>query len=236
VQAPMVASPHVNVLAQPQVLMVETDHDTRVLYREALQSAGYDVEEAVDGREALAKAIGRIPRIVITETHLPFISGWALCALLRSDSATRDVLIVVLTADGSSEDIERAHLAGADAVLVKPCGPDALLTELRRLTSIRVDRCEKAYADAARLGTSVKRPPRSDTRKRSRTYRRFETTRPAQAPPELTCPRCDTPLKYMSSHVGGVTERNSEQWDYYLCRDCGRFRYRQRTRKLHLVR
>ena len=235
-QAPMMASPYVNVSAQPQVLIVDTDQDMRVLYREALQIAGYDVEEAVDGREALAKAIARVPRVVITETHLPFIDGCALCALLRSDSATRNVLIVVVTADGFAGHIERAYVAGADAVLAKRCGPDALLAELRRLTSIPVARCEKAHADAARLGTPVKGPPRSHTRKRSRTYRRFETTKPAQVPPELICPLCYAPLKYLWSHVGGVNERNAEQWDYYLCRDCGRFQYRQRTRKLHLVR
>jgi hypothetical protein len=43
-------------------------------------------------------------------------------------------------------------------------------------------------------------------------------------------------LTYERSHIGGVSERNSEQWDYYECPSgCGTFQYRQRTRKLRRV-
>ena len=49
------------------------------------------------------------------------------------------------------------------------------------------------------------------------------------------CPTCDRPLVYERSHIGGVTERFSEQWDYYTCTGCGPFQYRQRTRALRSV-
>ncbi len=52
----------------------------------------------------------------------------------------------------------------------------------------------------------------------------------------MTCPRCDRPLLYEKSHVGGVNARELEQWDYFECpQGCGTFQYRQRTRKLRRV-
>jgi len=52
----------------------------------------------------------------------------------------------------------------------------------------------------------------------------------------LVCPNCDRALQYVRSHVGGVSARLSEQWDYYTCHGaCGTFQYRQRTRRLRQV-
>jgi hypothetical protein len=73
------------------------------------------------------------------------------------------------------------------------------------------------------------------TRRRalSRQFNRLNTTTPPQPVPALVCPACDQPLTYQRSHVGGVSERHQEQWDYYECPyGCGAFQYRQRTRKL----
>jgi hypothetical protein len=50
------------------------------------------------------------------------------------------------------------------------------------------------------------------------------------------CPECNKPLKYVRSHIGGVTAQNSEQWDYFGCTGgCGTFQFRERTRKLRRV-
>ena len=67
----------------------------------------------------------------------------------------------------------------------------------------------------------------------SRTFNRHSTITPPSTPPALVCPSCDTPLTYQDSHIGGVSEQHREQWDYFECpAHCGRFQYRQRTRKL----
>jgi hypothetical protein len=60
------------------------------------------------------------------------------------------------------------------------------------------------------------------------------TTEPPAPPPVLRCPSCDERLGYLCSYVAG-TLRHPEQWDDYVCRACGRFQYRQRTRKLSRV-
>src|SRR6185295_6595267 len=117
----------------PVTLLVDQDHDTRRMYAAYLQLSACVIEEAEDGREALAKAIARRPDILVTETRLPGISGFDLCTLLRNDMLTREIPILVVTGDALDSDRRRAELAGADAVLVKPCLPETLLTEMHRL-------------------------------------------------------------------------------------------------------
>jgi len=59
----------------PLALIVDRDADTRKLYAEYLKLSACAVEEADDGREALAKAIARLPDVIISETRLPGITG-----------------------------------------------------------------------------------------------------------------------------------------------------------------
>jgi hypothetical protein len=70
----------------------------------------------------------------------------------------------------------------------------------------------------------------------SRLHERHDTTSPPLPPPALICPQCDQLLAYQHSHIGGVSARHAEQWDYYECpTGCGMFQYRERTRKLRKV-
>jgi len=223
----------------PLVLLVDRDFDTRSLYRHSLMAAGWRVDESDDGRDALVKVLERLPALIVTEIRLPYIDGYQLCHLLRQDPETRDVHIVVLTGDAVPKQLSRARRAGADSVLVKPCLPDRLDSELRRLLAESLDLRarseavgERANAQRSRSSEFVDRGHRTLVR----AHARFETTTPALAPPELPCPICDRPLKFERSHIGGVSSRHPEQWDYLTCAGtCGTFQYRHRTRKLRKV-
>jgi hypothetical protein len=59
------------------------------------------------------------------------------------------------------------------------------------------------------------------------------TSHPDTAPPELVCPICDRALAYRQTIISGV--KPIERWDYFDCRSCGAFVYRERTRKLRRV-
>src|ERR1700712_3377631 len=83
----------------PSVLVVDADGDTRALYRYAFEGHGYEVVEACDGREALTKALVRPPSLVVTETTLAYIDGYALCQILRQDRTTASTPIVVVAAE-----------------------------------------------------------------------------------------------------------------------------------------
>jgi DNA-binding response OmpR family regulator len=224
-----------------RALLVDSDDDTREMYAEFLRLASCEVEQAADGRQALAMAISRQPHVVITETQLPGIDGFDLCRLLRADGATRSTPIIVVTGDGYAGDIQRAREAGATEVLVKPCLPDVLLATAKQLLeSSRTmhARAEKARADAEAqierahiLEARVRR-----ARTRAERLHRRQTASPPLPPPALTCPQCEASLAYEHSHIGGVSASRSEQWDYYSCpRGCGAYQYRQRTRKVRRV-
>ena len=186
------------------------------MYAEYLRlSSAWQVEEAADGREALAKAISRSPAVVITETRLPGMSGFDLCQLLRADTLTAGAAIIVVTGDGLETDIRRARMSGADTVLVKPCLPERLHAEIQQLVERRGE-----------LGGGHASPYASQS----------EHDPPFFTPPSVLCPSCDAALRYVRSHMGGVGTRVREQWDYFECTaGCGTFQYRQRTRKLRKV-
>jgi CheY-like chemotaxis protein len=224
----------------PLALLVDRNSDTRRMYAEFLTYAPYEIDEAEDGREALAKALTRHPDIIVTETRLPGMNGFELCDLLRRDSATQDIRILFVTADAYESDVRHAEQSGADAVLVKPCLPETLLFEIRRLLAESPDALQRGRALhdrlLERLPQSERLPERARRHTLSRAHARAQTTEPPAAPPPLMCPKCDRPLHYQRSHLGGVNAHHPEQWDYFECAaGCGTFQYRQRTRKLRQV-
>jgi CheY-like chemotaxis protein len=224
-------------------LLADRDADTRKLYAEYLRLGTWNVDEASDGPEALAKAIGSRPSIIITETRLPGISGYDLCGILKRDPITQTIPIVVVTADAHPSDLHRAKAAGADAVLVKPCLPEVLVAEVRRVIEeshrLRKRSAETRGRVAVLSARSEALLEKSEAQRRqmlSHAHHRHDTTTPPVTPPELICPDCDAALVYQRSHIGGVSEHHTEQWDYYECSaGCGTFQYRERTRKLRRV-
>jgi CheY-like chemotaxis protein len=156
---------------------------------------------------------------------LPFIDGVGLCEILRRDYVTAAVPIVIVTGETRPSQLQRVSDAGADVVLVKPISPEAVLREIDRLSDRRMPVAPTVQA-------SSKLPTRAWPTPKVKAHARFATTTPPAAPPSLTCPSCDRLLAYQLSHLGGVSDRHVEQWDYHLCSRCGAFRYRQRTRKV----
>ena len=224
-------------------LLVDHDPDTRRMYAEYLAFGAWSVDQASDGREALAKAIAGRPDVIVTESRLPGISGFDLCSILKQDPATRSIPIVMVTADAFAADLQHGLTAGADAILVKPCLPETLAGEIQRLLTRPSELRARALRPANRAGERAAasevlqdQTPKNHRVALSRAHQRHDTTTPPVVPPALICPKCDQPLVYVRSHVGGVSARNAEQWDYFECpHGCGTFQYRERTRKLRRV-
>jgi CheY-like chemotaxis protein len=221
-----------------RALLVDRDEDTRRMYSEYLRRSTWRIDEAADGREALAMAVTAPPDVIVTETRLPGISGLDLCALLRRDDATQNVPIVIVTADAFTEDVERAEACGADAVLIKPCLPERLASELRRI--VRASHKPRPRPAAVRDTApphvpSVERTPPGG---RKAGFKRMFRARvlPPTLPSSLVCPACDCLLTFERSYVGGVRPEQPEQWDYFTCATgCGTFQYRVRTRTLRKI-
>jgi two-component system chemotaxis response regulator CheY len=229
-------------LGNRRILIADSDSDTRLLYREAFQREGFDVIEASDGRDALTKALIEPPALIITEIDLPMLDGIALCEVLRRDAMTRSVPILVVTTETRAPALEQARRAGTNMILAKPAPLAAILNDIQWLmtrssglrtksSKARVDSAAHFEKSAAFLAHSQGYPSNS-----AKSYLRFDTTAPPAEPPLLRCPSCDRPMQYDHSHIGGVSARHPEQWDYFICpTSCGTFQYRQRTRKLRRV-
>jgi len=213
---------------RPVILIADSDPDTRALYRAMFPATEYTLEEAEDGAEALGKAIARRPDLIILEAHLRRIGGLDLCELLRADSATRQVRIMMVTAATSAADHVRARALKIDTVLVKPCQYEDVVAAARNILDAAAFAPVDAVPEAVAAPVSAPMKPRTQ----SRIFQRQRSTAPPLPPPFLRCPRCDAQLEYQHSYIGGVSERLSEQWDYFVCAHCGPYQYRHRTRAL----
>lgn len=130
----MQTEPAATPATDPLVLIVEDDLSTRMLYREYLQSDGFRTIDAHNGYQALEKARSLCPNAVLTDLAVPGMDGFEFCRALRESPATRTIPILAVT--GHSEYLEhpdRFTQAGIAHVLIKPCAPDVIAYELRRL-------------------------------------------------------------------------------------------------------
>ncbi len=119
----------------PTILVVEDSFTARELQRIILESAGYQVLTARDGREAL-DTLGREPAIslVVTDLEMPELGGLDLTRAIRADPVRSSLPVVVVTAHGSEEDARKGIEAGADAYMAKRSfDQHALLATVERL-------------------------------------------------------------------------------------------------------
>jgi len=141
---------------QPLVLVVEDYQDAREMYAAYLQFSGFDVAEAGNGIEAIEKTHELLPDIVLMDLALPRMDGWEATRRLKKDERTRHIPIVALTGHALAGHAEGAREAGCDAFVTKPCLPDALVAEIRRLLEHHNGKTDNA-GDAARAKSIKKR-------------------------------------------------------------------------------
>ena len=113
-----------------RVLVVDDDHDIRLLLKELLDRAGYDVDEAPDGRTALRRLYERPPALVILDVTMPEMDGYQTLERIRDLS---DVPVIMLTARSQELEKVRGLSAGADDYVAKPFRMEEVLARLRAL-------------------------------------------------------------------------------------------------------
>lgn len=115
---------------------MEDDLEGRRLCAEWLRRAGFHVEEAHNGLQALERAFEVRPDLIVVDLNIPGIDGFELTRRLRQDNRTRAVPILAVTGYAAfAAEPDRAQRAGCDAVLQKPCAPDVLERSLRSLAT-----------------------------------------------------------------------------------------------------
>jgi len=124
---------------KPLVLVVDDFQDNREMYCEYLEFAGFRVIEAANGQEAVDQAFEKLPDVIIMDLSLPVMDGWEATRLLKGDARTRTIPVVALTGHALAGHSKGAKEAGCDAFLAKPCLPDQLVAEIRRMLALPRD-------------------------------------------------------------------------------------------------
>lgn len=123
------------------VLIADDDHEILSFVEANLQLEGYEIVIASDGEQALQLAYDRLPDLILLDVMVTKVNGYEVCQRLRSDTRTRNISIVMLTAGSLSADRVVGLTAGADDYLIKPFDPVELVarvkTALRRSKEMR---------------------------------------------------------------------------------------------------
>jgi two-component system cell cycle response regulator DivK len=115
------------------VLVVDDVEDNREIYTEYLAHHGFHVEQAIHGEEALRKIAATHPDVIVMDLAMPVLDGWEATQRIKTDDATKHIVVIALTGHVYGDNLRRAHEVGADAVLTKPCTPETLLDLIRQL-------------------------------------------------------------------------------------------------------
>jgi two-component system OmpR family response regulator len=113
------------------VLVVEDDPEINELVGAYVQIAGFDYHSALTGKQAVEKARSGHPSLIVLDIMLPDFDGFEVARRLKSETDTRGIPIVMLTALDREEYRQRGESAGARAYLTKPFDPDRLLEAIK---------------------------------------------------------------------------------------------------------
>jgi len=142
-----------------QILIVDDRWENRTVLTALLQPLGFQVVEAVNGRDGLEKAIALSPDLIITDLLMPEMDGFALIQNLRQTPNLEDVKIIVSSASVFESDQNRSLAVGGDDFLSKPIQADELLRQLERHLGLvwiyQSSQCEsEAASEVATKGNS----------------------------------------------------------------------------------
>ena len=114
-----------------RVLVIDDEDDYRIILRDVLGEAGFEVRLAVDGSEGLAALKQFKPDVVLCDWMMPKLDGQAFVAQLRSDPAYKALPVIMLTVKQTSDDELEALHFGVDDFIVKPFQSEDLLARIR---------------------------------------------------------------------------------------------------------
>jgi two-component system alkaline phosphatase synthesis response regulator PhoP len=118
-------------MARTRILVVDDEPDILALVQYNLSKAQYDVVGVESGEEALAQVRTTPPSLIVLDLMLPGVDGLEVCKVLKRDTHTAAIPIVILTARGEEADIVAGLELGADDYLTKPFSPRVLLARIR---------------------------------------------------------------------------------------------------------
>ena len=115
------------------ILTVDDSASIRQMVSFTLRQAGYQVVEAVDGRDALSKLDGLRVHMMLTDLNMPNMDGIELIRQLRTNPSCKFIPIVMLTTESQADKKQEGKTAGATGWIVKPFKPEQLLAVIKKV-------------------------------------------------------------------------------------------------------
>jgi len=117
-----------------KILAVDDSASVRQMQRFVLSAAGYDVVDAVDGKDGLAQLEkAGVVNLILTDLNMPNLDGVGFIKAVRASSAHRLTPIVVISTESQQEKKQQARTAGATGWIVKPFSPEQLLAVVKKV-------------------------------------------------------------------------------------------------------
>jgi two-component system alkaline phosphatase synthesis response regulator PhoP len=116
----------------PKILIVDDEPYIVRLVSYILEKAGYEVCQANDGHEALARLETEEAALVLCDINMPDIDGFEIVRTIRADPRWQHLPVIMITARGQESDLVRAAEVGADGYLTKPFSSSQVVGEVRR--------------------------------------------------------------------------------------------------------
>jgi CheY-like chemotaxis protein len=117
------------------ILICDDDPIILRLLQVNLEIEGYDVVSAHHGEEAVRLAVQERPNLIILDIMMPRMDGYQVARVLKSQTETKDIPLVFLSAKAQQADIDRGRIFGVTDYLTKPFDPNELLDVIDRLTT-----------------------------------------------------------------------------------------------------
>ncbi len=115
------------------IMTVDDSASVRQMVSFTLKQSGYQVIEAVDGRDALSKLNGSSVQMLLTDLNMPNMDGIELIRNVRANSSCKFIPIVMLTTESQAEKKQEGKSAGATGWIVKPFKPEQLLAVVKKV-------------------------------------------------------------------------------------------------------
>jgi two-component system alkaline phosphatase synthesis response regulator PhoP len=154
-------------MAKQTILVVEDEEDIRELVKYNLAKEGYQVLTVATGEEAVEKIRAHRPVLVVLDLMLPGLDGLDVCKILKGDSRTRPIPVIMLTAKGEESDIVAGLEVGADDYITKPFSRQVLIARIRAVLR-RKQRAGVDTEESIAHGDLVIDPGRHDVRVKGR--------------------------------------------------------------------
>jgi two-component system, chemotaxis family, chemotaxis protein CheY len=123
-------------MGKKRVLVVDDGITMRMFYRDVLENAGFEVDEAVNGMEGLEKALLAGCDAMLVDVNMPKMDGYQMIDQVRKQPDLCEVPIITISSEAQEQDAARAYEAGANLYIVKPADPDELVETVKLLTGM----------------------------------------------------------------------------------------------------